>query len=271
MFARCPRIPVDCTLRIPQMNNDVKSLSPKSYAQSKVKELQEMYTQCAQNMLKRHKRNKKMYDKKCRGPREFQTGDKVLVRKHNPKNKIDDHYKAEIHVVIEKKHSNSVIYYVKGLETSIVKCYHQDYLILFKERDTVSKAITNVLDLPSWHDTRNTIVSDEPECVVKVAINKIVSTYFGNENNIEEDYKLNVDSKCNESFISSNMTAALTDGAKSIMIVLPTQQSICNKLDMILSTVRRAAESKKWDRIVVSASNSTIFIFFGKSPQRTIM
>ena len=58
MFARCPRIPVDCTLRIPQMNNDVKSLSPKSYAQSKVKELQEMYTQCAQNMLKRHKRNK---------------------------------------------------------------------------------------------------------------------------------------------------------------------------------------------------------------------
>ena len=28
---------------------------------------------------------------------------------------------------------------------------------------------------------------------------------------------------------------------------------------MILSTVRRAAESKKWDRIVVSASNSTIF------------
>ena len=55
------------------------------------------------------------------------------------------------------------------------------------------------------------------------------------------------------------MTAALTDGAKSIMTVLPTQQSICNKLDMILSTVRRAAESKKWDRIVVSASNSTIF------------
>ena len=60
----------------------------------------------------------------------------MLVRKHNPKNKIDDHYKAEIHVVIEKKHSNSVIYYVKGLETSIVKCYHQDHLILFKERDT---------------------------------------------------------------------------------------------------------------------------------------
>ena len=259
MFARCPRIPVDCTLRIPQMNNDVKSLSPKSYAQSKVKELQEMYTQCAQNMLKRHKRNKKMYDKKCRGPREFQPDDKVLVRKHNPKNKIDDHYKAEIHVVIEKKHSNSVIYYVKGLETSIVKCCHQDHLILFKERDTASKAITNVLDLPSWHDTRNTIVSDEPECVVKVAINKIVSTYFRNENNIEADYKLNVDSKCNESFISSNMTAALTDGAKSVMIVLPTQQSICNKLEMILSTVRRAAESKKWDRIVVSASNSTIF------------
>ena len=76
MFARCPRIPVDCTLRIPQMNNDVKSLSPKSYAQSKVKELQEMYTQCAQNMLKRHKRNKKMYDKKCRGPREFQSPEK---------------------------------------------------------------------------------------------------------------------------------------------------------------------------------------------------
>ena len=41
--------------------------------------------------------------------------------------------------------------------------------------------------------------------------------------------------------------------------VLPTQQSICNKLDMILSTVRRAAESKNWDRIVVSASNSTVF------------
>ena len=79
MFARCPRIPVDCTLRIPQINIDVKNLSPKSYAQSKVKELQEMYTQCAQNMLKCHKRNKKMYDKKCRGPREFQPGDKVLV------------------------------------------------------------------------------------------------------------------------------------------------------------------------------------------------
>ena len=172
MFARCPRIPVDCTLRIPQMNNDVKSLSPKSYAQSKVKELQEMYIQCAQNMLKRHKRNKRMYDKKCRGPREFQPGDKVLVRKHNPKNKIDDHYKAEIHVVIEKKHSNSVIYYVKGLETSIVKCYHQDHLILFKERDTASKAITNVLDLPSWHDTRNTIVSDEPECVPVIPVMK---------------------------------------------------------------------------------------------------
>ena len=75
MFARSPRIPVDCTLRIPQMNNDVKNLSPETYAQSKVKELQEMYTQCAQNMLKRHKRNKKLYDKKCRGPREFLPGD----------------------------------------------------------------------------------------------------------------------------------------------------------------------------------------------------
>ena len=30
MFASCPRIPVDCTLRIPQMNNDVKNLSPKT-------------------------------------------------------------------------------------------------------------------------------------------------------------------------------------------------------------------------------------------------
>ena len=69
------------------MNNDVKNLSPKTYAQSKVKELQEMYTQCAKNMLTRHKRNKKLYDKKCRGPREFQPGDKVLVRKHNPRNK----------------------------------------------------------------------------------------------------------------------------------------------------------------------------------------
>ena len=27
----------------------------------------------------------------------FQPGDKVLIRKHNPRNKIDDHYKAEIH------------------------------------------------------------------------------------------------------------------------------------------------------------------------------
>ena len=188
-----------------------------------------------------------MYDKKCRGSREFQPGDKVLVRKHNPRNKIDDHYKAEIHVVIEKKHSNSVIYYVKGLETSIVKCYHQDHLILFKERDTNSKAIKNVLDLPSRHDTRNNIVSDEPEYVVKVAINKLVSAYFGNENNMEADYKLNVTFKCNESFISSNLT------------VLPTQQSICDKLNMIFSTVRKAAESKTWDKIVVSASNSTIF------------
>ena len=66
MFMRSPRIPVDCLLKIPQVNNDENVKSPQSYAESKMKELQEMYTQCAQNTLKSHKRNKILYDKKCK-------------------------------------------------------------------------------------------------------------------------------------------------------------------------------------------------------------
>ena len=152
-----------------------------------MKELQEMYTQCAQNTLKSHKRNKKLYDKKCKGPRGLQSGDKVLVRKHTPRNKIDDHYQAEIHVVIKKKHENSVVYCVKGLETSIVKYYHQDHLVLFRERDAKTKELKHVLDLPSWHDTRCIKSHEEPEFVRKQSINKVVSITYGEANDLTAD------------------------------------------------------------------------------------
>ena len=95
MFMRSPRIPEYCLLKITHLNNDENVNSPQSYAKSKMKELQ-MYTQCAQNTLKRHKRNKQLYDKKCKGQRELQSGDKVLVRKHTPRSKIDGHYQTEI-------------------------------------------------------------------------------------------------------------------------------------------------------------------------------
>ena len=259
MFMRSPRIPVDCLLKIPQVNNDENVKSPQSYAESKMKELQEMYTQCAQNTLKSHKRNKKLYDKKCKGPRELQSGDKVLVRKHTPRNKIDDHYQAEIHVVIKKKHENSVVYCVKGLETSIVKYYHQDHLVLFRERDAKTKELKHVLDLPSWHDTRCIKSHEEPEFVRKESINKVVSITYGEANDLTADYTIDVPLRFTEKTIVNALKEANKTGATSAMLVLPKQQSVCSLFNEMLSGVRRSIESKKWDRIAIIISDSNIY------------
>ena len=58
MFARTPRIPVDCMLRLPQLNADSKEITPKTFAEQKMKELQELHDQCAKNAMKRHLQNK---------------------------------------------------------------------------------------------------------------------------------------------------------------------------------------------------------------------
>ena len=103
--------------------------------------------------MKKHLQNKNLYDKKCKGPEEFNVGDRVLVGKHAPVNNIDDHYQSEIHEVVSLK--SQVVYRVKGFETSIIKCYY--YQILFKERTAVQETPNRVIEVPSWHDDTRTV------------------------------------------------------------------------------------------------------------------
>ena len=120
--ARTPRIPTDCRLRLPHLNADSDDGNPKTFAQQKMTESQELHDQCAKSMMKRHLQNKRLYGEKTRRSQYYTMGDRVLVRKQTPTSKIEDNYQSEIHEVMSQK--SEVVYLVRGLETALIKCYH---------------------------------------------------------------------------------------------------------------------------------------------------
>ena len=255
MFARTPRIPVDCMLRLPQLNADSKEITPKTFAEQKMKELQELHDQCAKNAMKRHLQNKNRYDKKCIGPRVFNVGDRVLVRKHVTVNKIDDHYQHEIHEVISQK--SKVIYRVKGLETSIIKCYHHDHLVLFRERPCIQETPTHVDDIPSWHDTRSTVFEDEPEHVVKEQANKCISLYCGNGDDLSADFTYHFNQHT-ENEIHKSFDDANRQGATSAKVPITTKLTN-DKYKHIVNALRRVIMTKGWDRITLVVDEAQMY------------
>ena len=255
MFARTPRIPVNCMLRLPQLNADSKEITPKTFAEQKMKELQELHDQCAKNAMKRHLQNKNRYDKKCIGPRVFNVGDRVLVRKHVTVNKIDDHYQHEIHEVISQK--SKVIYRVKGLETSIIKCYHHDHLVLFRERPCIQETPTHVDDKPLWHDTRSTVFEEEPEHVVKEQANKCISLYCGNGDDLSADFTYHFNQHT-ENEIYKSFDDANRQGATSAKVPITTKLTN-DKYKHIVNALRRVIMTKGWDRITLVVDEARMY------------
>ena len=242
-------------LRLPQLNADSKEITPKTFAEQKMKELQELHDQCAKNAMKRHLQNKNRYDKKCIGPRVFNVGDRVLVRKHVTVNKIDDHYQHEIHEVISQK--SKVIYRVKGLETSIIKCYHHDHLVLFRERPCIQETPTHVDDIPSWHDTRSTVSEDEPEHVVKEQANKCISLYCGNGDDLSADFTYHFNQHT-ENEIDKSFDDANRQGATSAKVPITTKLTN-DKYKHIVNALRRVIMTKGWDRITLVVDEAQMY------------
>ena len=162
-------------------------------------------------------------------------------------------------MILHKKHENSVVYCVKGLESSVIKYYHHDHLILFKEKETNIKVAKHVIDLPSWHNTRNVTGETEAEYVVKESVNKVVTLWYGETNNISADYKLNVSTVTTEKAVLNNLKEAKKTGATSAIITLSTQHESEECVRPILTAVRRTAENKKWERIVVVVKSSKMY------------
>lgn len=188
MFLRSPRIPLDCVYNVPTVD-DLGYHDPVSFAETKKSELQQVIGQIKQKTESEQGRNKKAYDAHhTRAVHELSIGDRVLVSKRMPKNKVDDKWEGDIYIVLRWEDKSVPVFLLQSLESGAIKKVHRDHIKRFQE--TLEDRAVNgfaVTEIPTWEN------QTVPEGIVESTheydqiLNAKVSLWHGNPSDLKVD------------------------------------------------------------------------------------
>lgn len=260
MFGRQPKIPLDLMIRIPNMDNELQATG-KSFVADRETELKASFELCAKNIAKRKERNKRNYDRKVgKTTLTFNPDDRVLVRKHASKNKIDDRYQAEIFEIVTRK-DDTPLYIIKGLERGSIKTIHRDNLILFKQATVPHKPMT-LNDIPSWQQLQTKpYVPDEENIVYMVNkhLNSKVAIFYGDPNNIKADSTIVIPKEGTEDQLVQQLKSSRKEKHQQVLLDVNKLANNRNHLRTALHCIRRCVTHKDWIKIVICTTNSNIY------------
>ena len=261
MFGRRPKIPLDLMIRLPALQDNQLPVNVKNFASEREQELKASFELCAKNIEKRKERSKRNFDNKLGRPTlVFQPSDRVLVRKHSTKNKIDDRYQAEIHEVLSKK-DKTPVYIVRGFESGVVKTFHRDNIILFKEAVAPVPKIT-LEDIPSWQQLQTKPFKpdeDDIEYSIRKQLNNKVCIFYGDSTPIQVDSNIIVQKDVKEDDLVNLLKSARDDTHHTALISVDNLNNNRNSLSTVLRCIRTCISHKDWIKIVISTKNHIIY------------
>ena len=194
MFLRSPRIPVDCILNVPDADRDDGEVTPRTYAEQKVKEMRENHKRCGERTIERMARNKRAYDKKLRKQiPEITIGQRVLLKKMTPKNKVDDRWEYEVYIVVRQESAAIPVYLIESVDRAVVKRVHRDHLIPFLDSlEVESERQYAVRHIPAWTDVRSRSPIGDCKYGYDKRVNERVSLWLGDITKIKTEAIVNV-------------------------------------------------------------------------------
>ena len=151
MYQRSARTPIDCVIDLPS-----QSARRHNFCEERKQAMRQMHEEQAYQMMKRHVRNEKNYNRSVRKTLdELDIGDRVLYKKMIKTNKIDDRWEYDVYIVTARVHEDSPVYVIQSSRTGKVVKAHRDHMVLFQER--VGDR-TRMRDIP----TISSQIRDEP-------------------------------------------------------------------------------------------------------------
>ena len=275
MFGRKPRIPMDLMMRLPRFT-EKGPIDVKNFATKREQELKASFELCAKNIDKRKERSMRNFDSKLGKPTlNFKPADRILLRKHSTKNKIDDRFQAEIYEVVHKRDTTPV-YIVKGLESGMVKSIHRDNIILFKEACEPASSLT-LDDITPWqqlHTKSFDFSGEELEFSIKRQLNSKVSILYGDSSKVKTDTTIIVPKDVSEDHINQQLKSAKDNNHHTAFVVIDNLCSKRSSIRIVLSAIRTCIVHKDWVKIVIWTKEHTIYNillqemhrYFPKSP-----
>ncbi len=148
MFGRCPRLPIDVVLGVPEEDEETEY---GEYVDSLKSRLQHAYDLAGEEAKKSQKHQKKHYDKKVRGS-VVEVGDRVLVEKlaYDGKHKIADRWEDCAYMVIRQPNPEMPVFVLQREDgEGVLRTLHRNHLL-------------PITHLPIWQN-KDKDEGDQPE------------------------------------------------------------------------------------------------------------
>ena len=196
MFGRCPRLPIDIFLGVPEpdVTNSASSIR---------QNLKAAYQAATDATKQAQKRQAKSYNKKVRG-NTIDTGDYVLVKNVGikGKHKLADRWKPDLYIVTEHPNKDIPVFKVRPENGSGEKVLHRNMLLPLNlpwPQEIVSEEIENVENTSE--------LSDDSFSDLEVQIEDLPIPQVDSDNGIVDIADVSIDDQDNQSVANLDVSA----------------------------------------------------------------